>query len=181
MTDPHEILAFWFSDRARPHWFAPDAAFDAEVRRLLASAHDQAARGRHDAWRAAPEGCLALVILLDQVPRNIFRGSARAFASDPLALAVTRHALAQGFDLALSDPQRLFLYLPLEHAEDPAAQDQCVHLFAERTRVPEWLDYAEKHRNIIRRFGRFPHRNRILGRVSTPDEEAFLLEPGSSF
>jgi len=181
MMSPREILAFWFSDHARTHWFRSTPSFDAEVRAQLFDSFEKAAGGTLTAWQTAPEGCVALVILFDQVPRNIFRGTARAFATDAQALAVTRLALKNGFDNAVNEEQRLFLFLPLEHAEDAAAQDQCVRLFAQKTRSAEWLDYAEKHRKIIQRFGRFPHRNKILGRVSTPEEEAFLREPGSSF
>ena len=176
-----EILDFCFAEGPVKRWFVKDPAFDAAVRARLASLHDAAVDGQFDDWRETPAGCVALCILLDQVPRNVFRGTAAAFASDPQARAVTRHALAQGFDRDLPQVQRLFLYLPLEHSEDLADQELSVQLIGALDEAPEWLDYAIRHRDIIARFGRFPHRNAALGRASTPEEEAFLTQPGSSF
>ena len=181
MTEPQEVLGFWFAEGREKQWFGGGAAFDAEVRAALSAAHDEAVAGRLDHWLETPDGCLALCILLDQYPRNVFRGTPRAFASDAQALAVAHHALAQGFESGLSQTERLFLYLPLEHSETLADQERCVRLTAGLDENPEWLDYAEAHRDIVARFGRFPHRNAILGRVCTPEEEAFLEEPGSSF
>lgn len=176
-----EVLSFWFAGRPVSQWFIKDAAFDAEVRAHLSALHERAVAGALEAWRESAEGCVALCILLDQVPRNLYRGEARAFASDDQALAVTRHALAQGFDRALPQVQRLFLYLPLEHSETLADQELCVSLVGGLDEQPKWLEYSLRHREIIARFGRFPHRNACLGRASTPEETDFLAGPGSSF
>jgi uncharacterized protein (DUF924 family) len=176
-----EILDFCFAEGPVKRWFVKDPAFDEAVRARMASLHDAAVAGQFDDWRETPAGCVALCILLDQVPRNVFRGTAAAFASDPQARAVVRHALAQGYDRELPQAQKLFLYLPLEHSEDLADQELSVRLIGALDEVPEWLDYAIRHRDIIARFGRFPHRNAALGRVSTPEETVFLTQPGSSF
>ncbi len=181
MIGPDEVLAFWFAEGREKQWFGGGEAFDSLVRTALAAAHEAALAGSLDDWRRTAKGCLALCILLDQYPRNVHRGSPRAFANDAAALAVTRHALAQGFDAELSQVERVFLYLPLEHSEELADQEHCVTLTAALSENPEWLRYAEAHRDVIARFGRFPHRNEILGRDSTPEEESFLEEPGSSF
>jgi uncharacterized protein (DUF924 family) len=177
----HDVLGFWFSSATRPKWFEQSDAFDGEVRRLLLPLHEQAAAGRLAEWREHPEGCLASVILLDQVPRNVFRGTPRAFASDPAARELTKLAIERGYDTGLDKDQRLFLYLPLEHSEDLADQRLSVEITRTRIGDPEYLDYAERHLRIIQRFGRFPHRNRILGRPSTEEEIEFLKQPGSSF
>jgi uncharacterized protein (DUF924 family) len=177
-----EVLGFWFSAETRDHWFDASDAFDAEVRRVLGPWHEAAAAGRLEGWRESAEGCLALCIVLDQVPRNIFRGTPRAFATDPQARAVARNAVERGFDLSFEDKdRRMFLYLPLEHSEELADQELCVALCRERIDDADYLRYAERHREIVARFGRFPHRNAILGRTSTAAEEAFLAEPFSSF
>lgn len=181
MTEPAAVLAFWFAEGREAQWFGGGEAFDALVREALLPAHEEAVSGALDHWRETAKGCLALCILVDQVPRNLFRGTPRAFASDPQALAVTRHALERGFDGELSQVERLFLYLPLEHSEALDDQETCVRLTAGLTENAEWQSYAEAHRDVIARFGRFPHRNAVLGRASTPEEEAFLKEPGSSF
>ncbi|HEY0137272.1 MAG TPA: DUF924 family protein [Nannocystis sp.] len=177
---PDGVLEFWFSDAARPHWFVRSEAFDARVRDVLGPLHTQAAAGQLDHWVRDPRGALALVILLDQVPRNIHRGSANAFATDPLALRHARDAVDLGLDRELGEDERVFLYLPFEHSESLADQDRCVTLMA-TLRNPMWLDYAERHRQVIARFGRFPHRNATLGRASSDEELAFLTQPGSSF
>ncbi len=176
-----DILGFCFDEGPSRRWFMKDSAFDAEVRTRLAGLHETAAAGDFESWRETAAGCVALCILLDQAPRNLFRGHARAFQTDPQALAVTRHALAQGLDRGLPQVQRVFLYLPLEHSEDLADQEHCVRLIGELDEDPGWLDYAVRHRDIVARFGRFPHRNAILGRDSTPEEVEFLTQPGSSF
>lgn len=176
-----EILDFCFADGATRKWFEKDAAFDRAVRERLGPLHEQAAVGALDHWRESPEGSLALCVLLDQVPRNLFRDDARAFATDAAARAVTRHALERGFDRHLPQVQRLFLYLPLEHSETLEDQELCVRLVGALDGDPDWLDYAVRHRDIIARFGRFPHRNAALGRATTPEEARFLTEPGSSF
>jgi uncharacterized protein (DUF924 family) len=180
MNDWQPVLAFWFAEDTKPKWWVKEAAFDDSVRRSLGPLHEQAAAGALAGWQEAPEGALALVVLLDQVPRNIFRDSPRAFATDAQARQVAASAVDRGFDSGLSLDQRTFLYLPFEHSEHLADQDRACALFAALGRA-DLLRYAEAHREIIRRFGRFPHRNRVLGRESTPEEAAFLQQPGSSF
>jgi uncharacterized protein (DUF924 family) len=167
-----DVVTFWL-DAGPDRWFEEDAAFDAAVRERYAATYDDAAAGLLGAWEASPEGALALVIVLDQFPRNMFRGSARSYAADPLAREVTRRALAQGFDRQFEMPLRTFFYLPFEHSEDLMDQEQAVALFREAGDADK-LKWAELHADIIRRFGRFPHRNAVLGRATTPDEQAFL-------
>jgi uncharacterized protein (DUF924 family) len=175
-----EILAFWLAGRARPLWFARDAVFDAELRHRFAARVTMAGYGAFDHWLASAWPSLALVLLLDQFPRNIWRGKARAFAFDAKARHVADQALARGRDRALPRDLRMFLYLPLEHSERLADQERAVALF-EAAGDTEQIRYARAHHRIIARFGRFPHRNAALGRASTPEEEASLREPGSSF
>lgn len=176
------IFDFWYAPESRARWFDPTPTFDGEVRRALGSAHERAAAGLLKGWRGAAEGCLALCILLDQAPRNLFRGTPHAFATDAAARAIAAHAVDRGFDLAFDeDDWRLFFYVPFEHSEALADQERCVALQRERIRDPNYRRSAERHHDIIRRFGRFPHRNAILGRPSTPEEIAFLSEPFSSF
>jgi uncharacterized protein (DUF924 family) len=185
------LLDFWFGAPGSPHhdqwreiWFKADPAFDEDLRARFAAAQRAAAAGAYDDWQSSADGCLALVLLLDQLPRNLYRDTPAAFASDEKARAVARHALAQGFDRGLPDVRRCFLYLPFEHSEDLADQETSMSLFAalpSNATNDESLAYAKRHYEIIARFGRFPHRNAVLGRKSTPEEEAFLKEPGSSF
>ena len=168
---PADIVAFWRAvgpDR----WFEKDAALDDEIRRRFLTAHEAAAAGKLTAWEQTAEGAIALLILLDQFPRNLFRGEARAWATDGLARAVASRAILNGFDGAFPDMRGLF-YLPFMHSEDPADQDRCLALYKAGGDA-DGLKWAELHADIIRRFGRFPHRNAILGRVSTPEEQAFL-------
>lgn len=191
MTTPQRVLDFWFMPpdapdygRRRMEWFIRTPEFDAAIERDLAGASEAATRGNLDAWRAAPESCLALILLLDQVPRNLFRGSARAFEGDARALELARHALANGFEADLLVVQRWFLWLPFEHAEDLACQETCLRLAETLRDDPQSADfiaYAKAHYDVIERFGRFPHRNAALGRESTPEEVEFLKQPGSSF
>ncbi len=189
---PAEVLAFWFAaergtsgyGRQRARWFAKDDAFDAEVRERLAAAHEAAAAEALGEWAASVEGALALVILLDQVPRNIFRGTARAYASDALARAAASAAIARGRDRELVPVERMFLYLPFEHSEALADQERALTLFQELEAFPETRGITEtawRHAEIIRRFGRFPHRNAALGRATTRAEAEFLAEPDASF
>ena len=182
-----EVLEFWFGTVPGPRraeWFRKDAAFDAQIRERFGALHEAASRRELEDWRAAPEPMLALVVVLDQFSRNLFRGDARAFAQDAHALECAREAIARGDDRRLLPVQRQFLYLPLEHSEDLADQERCVELmraleaFEETRGLTQW---AEKHRVIIERFGRFPHRNAALGRTSTPEELDFLKQPGSGF
>ena len=181
-----EVLDFWFGvpdsrERGRPRksWFRKSEPFDAEIRRRFLATWERAARGELGGWQTTPLASLALVVTLDQFPRNMFRGTPRAFASDSLALAATRETIARGFDLLLSPVERTFIYLPFEHAEDLAAQRRSLSLF--RALDPEEMQYPKRHYEIIARFGRFPHRNAILGRQSTAEEAEFLKQPGSSF
>ena len=172
------VLAFWFrGEEERKEWFRKDPAFDAEIRAHFQALYEDGARGALAGWRRSARECLALIVLLDQFPRNLFRDSARAFATDSLALDAARHAVASGYDRLLSETERTFIYLPFEHSENLADQERALTLFEGHSNY-EW---ARKHWEIIRRFGRFPHRNAVLGRQSTPAEIEFLKEPGSSF
>ncbi|MGD1879942.1 MAG: DUF924 family protein [Kiloniellaceae bacterium] len=182
MSALEDVLGFWFAEGRQPQWFKGGDAFDAEVRRALGPHLEAALAGKYEDWRRSPRGCLALVLLLDQVPRNLYRNTPRAFVNDPAARAVTRHALAERFDAALTTTaERMFLYMPLEHSEDLKDQQDCVRLVAALEGGAEFLDYAERHRDVIARFGRFPHRNAILGRDSSEEEVEFLKQPNSSF
>lgn len=175
-NSPAELLEFWFAgDRSVPRktWFEVDEAFDADVRRRFLGLYEDAAKGELRLWRDEPDACLALVILLDQVPRNLFRGTARAFATDPEALTTARHALARGFDRGRTVPERMFFYLPFEHAEDLDTQEDSLRLFRDLG-DENLLHWAERHHRVIALFGRFPHRNVALGRETTPDEAEWL-------
>lgn len=180
MQEMTEVLEFWFDEASKAHWFEPSAAFDRAIRQRLADLAAQAAAGDLDGWQASAGGCLALCILLDQAPRQLFRGQARAFATDGQALAVAEQALAQGFDRRLSLEQRQFLYLPFMHGESLDSQRRCLELY-EAEELRDKRIHAEEHAEIIRRFGRFPHRNAALGRVSTAEEEDFLRESANHF
>ena len=181
MSALEEVLAFWFAPDHIAKWYVKETPFDEAVRRHLGRHHEAACRGVYDGWRELPRGCLALVVLLDQVPRNIYRDQARAFASDPQARAVTHLALARGYHHALVQRQRALLYMPLEHSETLSDQQLCCQLMAKISEEPKFLLSAEQHRDIVQRFGRFPHRNAALGRETTPEEAEFLREPNSSF
>lgn len=183
MTDRliDEIVDFWFDEACRPYWFSPKPTFDRLVEDTLLEHHHKAAKGDFDHWVDDVDGALALCILLDQVPRNCFRGSPQAYATDAMARQVAAKALEEGYDLECGEEEKVFLYLPFEHHENADSQELAVRLFTERTTTPEYREYAERHRDVVARFGRFPHRNKALGRESTPEEMAFLEEPGSSF
>ena len=191
MSQANQILDFWFgkpdeADYGKPRkvWFTKNPEFDQEVRSRFLIDYQQAAAGHLDDWKASPLGCLALIILLDQFPRNMFRGQPQTFATDPQALAYAQHTVAQGFDRELLPIQRCFVYLPFEHSENLAHQRQAIELFSTLKDYPECasgVDYAHRHLKVIERFGRFPHRNEILGRETTPEEAEFLKQPGSSF
>jgi uncharacterized protein (DUF924 family) len=174
-VEPKDVLAFW-RDAGASQWFRKDEAFDRAFRDRFLAAHEAALRGELDGWAEHPDGALALVILLDQFPRNAFRGTARAFDSDPKALAVARSAVQSAFDAQVDVPLRLFFYLPFAHSEQLADQDRSVELT--RAIGDEPSRSAVVHRDIIEKFGRFPHRNAILGRTSTPDEQRFLDDGG---
>ena len=186
------VLDFWFGAPDSPDyghkrkiWFTKDAAFDAQLRERFGALIDAAVAGELDGWSATPRGTLALVIVLDQFSRNGHRGSARAFAGDDKALALARELVSTGADRQLPTVyHRVFAYMPFEHAESVDAQRESLRLFGELASEPDcadFHDYAVRHAKVIDRFGRYPHRNAALGRVSTDAELAFLREPGSSF
>ncbi|MBC5764279.1 DUF924 family protein [Ramlibacter albus] len=172
---PTDVLDFWRA-AGRERWFRKDDAFDTEFRSRFLSAHEAPARGELDAWQSSAEGALALLILLDQFPRNCFRATPRMYATDAKAREVARAAVAAGFDKQVEQQLRGFLYLPFMHSESLADHDLSVQLNEAVGGEP--LRYAKHHRAIIERFGRFPHRNAILGRANTPEEETFLQEGG---
>lgn len=186
-TTFREVLEFWFGEepgKARGEWFRKDPEFDAGIRRGFGALHERAAQRGLERWRASPEPMLALIVVLDQFSRNLHRGDARAFALDPYARECAVQALARGDDALLLPVKRQFVYLPLEHSENLADQERCVGLmrsldaFEETRGLVVW---AERHRDIVKRFGRFPHRNAALGRPSTGEESEFLKQPGSGF
>lgn len=167
-----EVVTFW--QAAGPdRWFTKDDVFDKEIRERFFDTYEAAAAGKLSDWEQSAQGALALLILLDQFPRNMFRADARAFATDPLARAITAGAIVRGFDSQLPKELRGFFYLPFEHSEDLADQERCIAL-NKAIGDAENLKWAEIHADIIRRFGRFPHRNAALGRTTTPEEQAFL-------
>jgi uncharacterized protein (DUF924 family) len=182
-------LSFWFGTgddygRRRTEWFRKDVAFDAEIRARFMALHEEGARRGLESWKNDASDCLALIVLLDQFPRNTFRGSARAFASDALAREAARQALRYGHDRDVLPVERMFLYLPFEHSEALDDQVLCCELMRsleEFEETKDVYDYAVRHYEIIARFGRFPHRNEALGRPSTPEEVEFLKQPGSGF
>jgi uncharacterized protein (DUF924 family) len=187
-----EVLEFWFgtpetagTEAVSARWFSKDEAFDREIASRFGPLIEQALQGGLQDWAWQPGQALARILLLDQFTRNALRGSARAFAGDTLALAAARQMVAQAQDEALAPLRRVFVYLPFEHAESLEAQEEALRLFRrvaqEAPGLESYLHYAERHHEIVRRFGRFPHRNALLGRTSTAEEAAFLQEPGSSF
>ncbi|MBS0212942.1 MAG: DUF924 domain-containing protein [Proteobacteria bacterium] len=173
-----DLVTCW-RDAGMARWFTRDAAFDALLRERYGDAHMAASRREFDAWLAAPGSALALILLLDQIPRNIHRDSAHAYATDPLARLHAQAAIAAGHDQAADPALRMFFYLPFEHSEDRADQDRAVALFTALGDA-NLLDYAQRHRDTIARFGRFPHRNAALGRSTTPAEQAWL-DAGGGF
>jgi uncharacterized protein (DUF924 family) len=191
MANSDTILTFWFgppeSDlygKPRQEWFSKNPDFDQQIRTLFLADYHQAAQGGLDSWVHTPLSCLALILLLDQMPRNMFRDTPQAFATDPQALAIAEKAVVHGLDRQLLFVQRWFMYLPFEHSENLVDQRQSVQLFSQLEEDPdsqEAISYAIRHRQVIEQFGRFPHRNRILGRPSTPPELVFLQQPGSWF
>jgi uncharacterized protein (DUF924 family) len=185
-----EILNFWFADGPhvkRPIWFQSTPAFDAACRELCGAMLEPARQGAYDSWAETADGALALLLVLDQMPRNIHRGTAAAFASDAKAREIARLAVGRGFDGQVHPVQRSFVYLPFEHSEDLADQEVSMRLFTALAAEPEFpnghvtLDFAGRHRDVIRRFGRFPHRNAALGRVSTVAEADYLARAGAGF
>jgi uncharacterized protein (DUF924 family) len=181
-TDPLDIVRFWRTAGPKK-WFAKDDAFDDAIRLTFEAAHFAASRGEHDGWIETADGALALILLLDQFPRNLFRDSGHAFATDPLARKFARQAVERGHDRASDLEMRPFFYLPFAHSEDMADQDVSLALnqaLADEMKDPDGTKWAGIHRDIIVRFGRFPHRNQALGRDTTPEEKAFLDEGGFS-
>jgi uncharacterized protein (DUF924 family) len=169
------VVAFWRA-AGEERWFKKDEAFDRTFREQFAALHEEASRGRLSHWQETADGALALLLLLDQYPRNSFRGTAGMFATDALARDVAAAAIAKGFDRVVPEELQNFFYLPFEHSEDLADQDRCIEL---TTRLgPELLKWAAAHRDIIQRFGRFPHRNKVLGRTTTVEEQRFLDDGG---
>jgi uncharacterized protein (DUF924 family) len=191
MAQFQEILEFWFtkSDEADygksdKVWFVKDTKFDEEVRSRFLNTYQQAVSGKLNSWQESPLSCLALIILLDQFPRNMFRDQPQAFATDEQALKFAQYAVERNFDQQLLPIQRWFIYLPFEHSENLEDQQKAVALFSTLKDDPDSkssIDYADRHLEIIERFGRFPHRNKILDRKNTPEEEEFLKQPGASF
>lgn len=198
-VNPEDVLAFWFGREAgdsataesqKKLWWSKDAVIDAEIRERFGALVATAAGGAHREWAREPRGRLALILLFDQFPRNIYRDTPQAFAHDGLALRLALDGIDSGADRGLRAIERVFFYLPLEHAESTDIQARSVALFeglrngaavAERRIFDGYLDFALRHRDIVQRFGRFPHRNRILGRASTAAEIDFLQQPGSGF
>lgn len=175
-----DVLRFWFEESTPKQHFSKDLEFDALIRERFAALHARAAAGELTDWRQTPEGRLAEIIVLDQFSRNLFRGEPGAFAHDDMALTLAQEAVKTGADQQLSPQQRVFLYMPYMHSESEAIQAESVRLYTELG-IENNLRFAEAHKAIIDRFGRYPHRNEILGRSSRPDEIAFLDTPGSSF
>ena len=185
-----DVLTFWFGNAplidARPEWFTKSDAFDAEIRARFLPLWEALSTGDADTWMDTPLEAIARIVVLDQFPRNMFRGDARSFATDDMALALARRMLDTGWDRQLPTPwHRVFCYLPFEHAETLDAQDisvqETVTLRQETAGAVDVVEWALKHREIVARFGRFPHRNAVLGRESSREELAFLEQPGSSF
>lgn len=199
MATPHEILEFWFGpDADQPleraeKWFQPDDEFDREIRERFEDDVERAAAGEYDSWRQTPRGSLAYIILLDQFTRNIYRDSPKAFAHDSRTVEATLEGIERDFDEELEPVERAFFYMPLMHSEDPEVQETSLEMFDRlRKSAPEEdqrvkstvqsnYDFAVKHAEIIDRFGRYPHRNEVLGRESTDEERAFLEERGRGF
>jgi uncharacterized protein (DUF924 family) len=194
MNDSHPALAaqlvldFWFgpadspkSGQPRSEWFAKDDAFDAEIKKRFTGLHGSVSHGMLDYfWKDSPTANLAAVIVLDQFSRQLYRGEAKAFAQDQHALTLAKHAIDDGYDQDAPAVHRLFWYLPFEHSENLEDQDRSIELIKQLGNA-EWTRYAEDHRAVIARFGRFPHRNAALGRENTPEEETYLAQPGSGF
>ena len=189
-ADAMRILRFWFGDNAlgapehRPQWFGKDAELDAGIKNHFLSLYRQGVAGELESWQRAPAGALAYTILFDQFPRNMFRATPQSFASDAKALASAKAAVAAGFDNQVPPLARVFFYLPFEHSEALADQQRSLSLFGlleQYADLESFVDYARRHAAVIERFGRFPHRNALLERTDTADEEDFLRQPGSVF
>lgn len=178
---PGDIVDYWFSPPVRRYWWKHDRTFDAELAERFGALHRRAAGTGLPEWRADPQGRLAEIIVLDQFSRNLHRGRAEAFANDALARRLTREAIAAGADRDLPPAQRAFLYMPLMHSESPHDHEDALRLFASDPALAEQLKFERRHKSVIDRFGRYPHRNAALGRASTKEEQAFLDQAGSGF
>jgi len=177
---PEEVFDFWFVECGREHWFDATSDLDRKIRQRFQDTHLALSRGVTDVWRSTPENRLAAVIVLDQLPRNIYRSTPLAFATDGLALQEAKLAVEIGADQQVSVECRTFFYMPFEHCEDMDEQDRAVALF-KRLGDEEYIDYALRHREVIAAYGRFPHRNAIVGRKSTEAELEYLAQPGAGF
>ncbi|OOG65819.1 hypothetical protein B0E45_26200 [Sinorhizobium sp. A49] len=177
---PDEVLKFWFEELSLDHWFKPFRELDAHCYQRFQASHLALAREIGDVWRATPENRLAAIVLLDQLPRNMYRGTPLAFATDGLALREAKLAVGAGADMAVKPEWRAFFYMPFEHSENLVDQTMAVKLFTELG-DPMYIDYAIRHREVIETYGRFPHRNAFVGRTSTAAELAYLAQPGSGF
>lgn len=175
-----DVIDFWFIELKPANWFAKDESLDARIRERFGALHERASKCELSEWRSEPLGRFAEILVLDQFSRNIFRDHAASFASDPLALGLAQEAIRVGADRSFSAPQKSFLYMPFMHSESRAIHEASIQLFAQPG-LEMNLDFAKRHKVIIDRFGRYPHRNRVLGRESTPEEIEFLKQPGSGF
>jgi len=180
ILQPADVLAFWFKELERESWFQSSPDLDEMIARRFAATHLSLAKHIVGPWLASPESRLAAIVVLDQFPRNIYRATPLAFATDGLALKLARESIETGADMAVPSDWRLFFYLPFEHSEDIADQDRSVALFAALGDA-NYLDFAERHRAVIAKFGRFPHRNAFLGRSSTAAEQLYLQDPEAGF
>jgi uncharacterized protein (DUF924 family) len=177
---PEVVLNFWFDPEVKPFWFKKNLDFDYTIKQRFLSVYQQAVAGMLNHWRNNARGILALIIVLDQFPRNMFRNTPQAFATDQKAAELTKYALKNNYEKNLSIEEQAFIYMPLMHSESQADQSQCIQLFTQLGKEDS-LKFAIKHQEIVSRFGRFPHRNQILGRESTAAEQEFLTQPDSSF
>lgn len=179
-----EILKFWFEELSQEQWFQGGSSLDEQIKERFLPLYELAAQGLCNDWMHSAEGTLALILVLDQFPRNMFRGTARMYESDGQALRLAKYAVAQGYDTDMNVDERGFMYLPFEHSEQPEDQECAVKLFGAMKNLPDaagWYDYALRHKEVVDRFGRFPHRNDILGRTSTSEEMEYLAQPDAGF
>lgn len=182
INDRQNIIKFWFEDTKPQQWFQVSEEFDALIKENFEESYENATAGILDDWRSDSDGALALCILLDQMPRNMFRGTPKAFATDKNALVIAKYAISKGLDQVLSPTKRRFIYLPFEHSENLGDQKRSVELFEKiKNDDPLGYEYAVKHLDVVEKYGRFPHRNKILGRENTPEEEEYLAQPGAGF
>lgn len=180
MQTDKDVLDFWFGELTPADWFSGDEALDSLIEQRFLALHNKAVLGELYTWRKSPQGRLAEIIVLDQFSRNLYRGKPQSFLSDPMALVLAQEAVALGEDMKLSEKQRSFLYMPYMHSESLVIHEEAVRLF-KQSGLENNLDFEYRHKVIIERFGRYPHRNKILGRQSSEEELEFLTQPGSSF